>query len=261
MFNIFSILESQNILCDQQHGFRPRRSCESQLITTVNNITKALDTGLQTDIIILDLSKAFDKVPHHHLCNRLSFYGIRGNILAWIQNFLTNRHQQVILEVSFSESQAVKSGVPQGAILAPLLFLPLSINANIGLYADDTILYSIIHSVSECQALQNDLNSLSQWATQTDTYFNPDKSVCMHITRKHNPELYNYTIDNTTIQHVSSTKYLGITISNDLTWSTHLNKITSKALSTKAFLQRNLKFCPVHVKLKCYNIMIRPILE
>ena len=116
--HLFSHLESQNILCDQQHGFRPRRSCEFQLITTVNNITKALDRGLQTDIIFLDLSKVFDKVPHHCLCNRLSFYGIR----TWIQNFLTDRHQQVILEGSFSELQAVKSGVSQGTILAPLLF-------------------------------------------------------------------------------------------------------------------------------------------
>jgi len=104
----FSHLESQNVLCDQQYGFRPRRSCESQLITTVNNITKALNRGLQTDIKFLDLSKALTKS-----LTTISFYGIRGNILTWIQNFLTNRYQQVILEGSFSESQAVKSGVPQ----------------------------------------------------------------------------------------------------------------------------------------------------
>jgi len=120
---------------------------------------------------------------------------------------------------------------------------------------------AIIHSISDCQALQDDLNILSQWVTWTDMYFNPDKSVYMRITRKHNLVLYNYTIDNTAIRQVSSIKYLGITISNDLTWSTHINKITSKALPTKAFLQRNLKFCPAHVKLKCYNIMIQPILE
>ena len=114
--------------------------------------------------------------------------------------------------------------------------LPLSIIANISLYADDTILYSIIHSISDCQALQNDLNSLSQWATRTDMYFNPDKSVYMCITRKHNPVLYKYTIENTAIQQVSSTKYLGITVSNGLIYSTHIKKITSKALSTKAFL-------------------------
>ena len=92
-------------------------------------------------------------------------------------------------------------------------------------------------------------------------FFNPDKSVFMRITRKHNPIMYNYTINDISIQEVSSTKYLGVTISNDLSWSTHITNITSKALSVKAFLQRNLKSCPTQIKLKCYNAMIRPILE
>ena len=92
-------------------------------------------------------------------------------------------------------------------------------------------------------------------------FFNPDKSVFMRITRKHNPITYNYTINDISIQEVSSTKYLGVTITNDLSWSTHITNITSKALSVKAFLQRNLKSCPTQIKLKCYNAMIRPILE
>ena len=83
----------------------------------------------------------------------------------------------------------------------------------------------------------------------------------MRITRKHNPITYNYTINDISIQEVSSTKYLGVTITNDLSWSTHITNITSKALSAKAFLQRNLKSCPTQIKLKCYNAMIRPILE
>ena len=120
--HLFSHLESINILCDQQHGFRPRRSCESQLITTVNNISKSLDSGFQIDIIFLDLSKAFDKVPHHRLCNKLSYYGIRGELLTWLQNFLIGRHQQVTLDGSTSESHAVNSGVPQGTILALYYF-------------------------------------------------------------------------------------------------------------------------------------------
>ena len=118
--HLFSHLESLNILCEQQHGFRPRRSCESQLITT---LTKTTDSGLQTDIIFLDLSKAFDKVPHYSLCNKLSYYGIRGKTLSWIRNFLINRHQRVVLDGFTSESHLVNSGVPQGTILAPLLFL------------------------------------------------------------------------------------------------------------------------------------------
>jgi len=126
----------ENILCDQQHGFRPRRSCESQLITTINSISKLLDSGLQTDIIFLDLSKAFNKVPHHKLCNKLHYYGIR---LVWIENFLTGRQQQVILDGSYSDLHSVDSGVPQGTILALLLFLcyindlPSSIKTKIAL--------------------------------------------------------------------------------------------------------------------------------
>ena len=118
-------------------------------------------------------------------------------LLTWLQNFLIGRHQQVILDGSTSESHAVNSGVPQGTILAPLLFLcyindlPLSsINANIGLYADDTILYNytVIHSTSDCLSLQNDLNSLSQWGTRSG---NPDKSVFMRISCKHKFHLLN----------------------------------------------------------------------
>ena len=92
-------------------------------------------------------------------------------------------------------------------------------------------------------------------------FFNPDKSVFMRITCKHNPITYIYTINDISIKEVSSTKYLGVTIINDLSWSTHITNITSKALSVKAFLQRNLKSCPTQIKLKCYNAMIRPILE
>ena len=102
---------------------------------------------------------------------------------------------------------------------------------------------------------------MSQWGTRSGMFFNLDKSVFMRITRKHNLIMYNYTINDISIKEVSSTKYLGVTITNDLSWSTHITNITSKALSVKAFLQRNLKSCPTQIKLKYYNAMIRPILE
>ena len=100
-----------------------------------------------------------------------------------------------------------------------------------------------------------------QWATKWKMCFNPQKSEHMKITHKHNPILFNYTLKNQPIKEVSSSKYLGITITNKLTWSTHINNITNKALSIKAFLQRNLRSCPSHIKLQCYTTMIRPILE
>ena len=118
-----SHLDKYKLLADEQHGFRKRRSCESQLLLTVNDLAKGLDSGEQMDVILLDFAKAFDKVPHKHLLTKLDYYGIRGQTKAWIASFLVNRQQQVLLDGSTSSPADVQSGVPQGTVLGPLLFL------------------------------------------------------------------------------------------------------------------------------------------
>ena len=120
---ILNHLEQHNILTSLQHGFRSGHSCETQLITTTNDIMKAYDKKEQTDLVILDFSKAFDTVPHRKLLQKLDHYGINGKVNTWIKGFLMERQQQVIVEGEFSDSCSVDSGVPQGTVLGPLLFL------------------------------------------------------------------------------------------------------------------------------------------
>ena len=123
--HIFAHLSKHNILCDQQHGFQQSRSCETQLIITINDFAESLNRNEQTDVIFLDFSKAFDKVSHQHLFHKLHHYGIREDLLTWIKSFIYNRVQQVVVDSQQSNLTAVTSGVPQGTVLAPLLFLCL----------------------------------------------------------------------------------------------------------------------------------------
>ena len=145
--NILKHLDKNTILTDCQHGFRARRSCETQLLTLTYELAKSLDKGIQQDLIILDFSKAFDKVPHQRLIAKLDFYGIRGSTLNWIKAFLSNRSQQVIVDGATSDRAPVVSGVPQGTVLGPLLFLifindlPECVTSRTRLFANDAIVY------------------------------------------------------------------------------------------------------------------------
>ena len=155
-------------MTDCQHGFRARRSCETQLFFTLaHELLSSLDVGCQHDLIILDLSKAFDRVPHERLLKKLDHYGIRDSTHGWIKAFLSNRTQQVIVEGATSDTVPVISGVPQGTVIGPLLFLifindlPNCVQSRIRLFADDCILYRKIRSIKDTIILQDDLNKLA----------------------------------------------------------------------------------------------------
>lgn len=187
--HIMSHLEYHNILVDSQHGFRSRRSCETQLLTFVHELAKNMQGGGQTDIVLMDFSKAFDKVPHRRLLTKLHHYGIKGPILSWIDNFLTQRQQRVLVDGESSDFKPVLSGVPQGTVLGPLLFLmfindlPECANSSVRLFADDAVLYRKINSTADCNILQSDLNNMSEWEDTWQMAFHPQKCKVLHITR------------------------------------------------------------------------------
>ena len=259
--------DKHNILYPLQHGFRKNRSCETQLLEFVDDVTKNMENSKQTDVLIMDFSKAFDKVSHNLLTHKLNYYGIQGKTNAWIQGFLSCRTQAVILEGETSGYVPVKSGVPQGSVLGPSLFLfyindiPVGLNSTIRLFADDTIAYLVIKSNSDCETLQKDLNTLGIWENTWKMAFHPDKCNVMSISRNKNPFVYNYTLHGHILEHVDKAKYLGVTIQSDLKWHSHINNICNKANSTLGFLRRNLNISSTSVKEQAYKSLVRPSLE
>ena len=264
---IMQHLDAHNILSDYQHGFRKKRSCDSQLILTLQDLAQGLDEGEQIDAVLLDFSKAFDKVPHQRLSLKLRHYGINGNTLQWIQSFLSNRSQQVLVEGHSSPTAPVTSGVPQGTVLGPLLFLlyindlPQQVSSTPRLFADDSLLYRKIRTQQDTTVLQDDLDRLQQWEKDWQMSFNPSKCEVVRITRKRNPIKANYQIHGHDLSVVTSGKYLGVTLTDNLSWNAHVDDKTRKANNTLGFLRRNLARCPKDTKAQCYTSLVRPIIE
>ena len=150
--------------------------------------------------------------------HKLSHNGINGQLLSWIKDYLSDRSQSVVLDGISSRPHTVTSGVPQGTVLAPLLFLlyindiTTSVNSTIRLYADDVLIYRVINSENDCLILQNDINKLEHWADLWSMKFNPTKCVHLTITNKRTSFKHSYSIYDQQLQQVSSAKYLGVTI-------------------------------------------------
>ncbi|MEW8541896.1 MAG: reverse transcriptase family protein [Candidatus Thiodiazotropha sp.] len=185
--------ERNNILTDCQQGFRKRRSCETQLILTINDLARGQNAKQQIGAVLLDFSKAFDRVPHQRLLLKLNHYGVRGNILRWTEDFVSARTQEVIIEGSKSSPLPVTSGVPQGTVLSPLLFLayindmPKCVQSEIKLFADDSLLYRRVRSSADCHQLQEDLDKLQEWEQKWQMAFNADNCEVIRITNKKGP--------------------------------------------------------------------------
>ena len=261
-------LENLNILTDYRHGFRKRRSCETQLIQNVDDLTKSPHYTGHIDAVLLDFSKAFGKVSHPYLAAKLHHYGLRGNTLDWIQSFLSNRTQEVVLEGKRSFTAAVTSCVPQGTVLGPILFpcyindLPDQVSSTARLFADDSLLYRNINATSDTDTLKDDIDKLQKWEADWLMEFNPDNCDIFRTTNRRNKKVVScYSIHGKAPKEATCAKYLGVTIDRKLTWNDHIDKITKKANITRAFLQRSISSCPQAIKSRCYQTFVRPIVE
>ena len=162
----------------------------------VSNLDRALNRNhRQTDVIIMDSAKAFEKEPHRRLLYKLDYYGIRGSTQKWITSWLSGRFQKVVLDDQASDPVPVLSGVPQGSVLFLIFIndLPENIRSSVRLFANDCVLYRNIESPMDCQILQDDMNSLAQWETDWQMKFNVAKCHSMRVTRHPLTCTYNLT--------------------------------------------------------------------
>ena len=206
-------------------------------------------------------------MAHQRLLHKLKQYGINGPIHKWLENFLTKRRQRVVIGGENSHWVDVKSGVPQGTVVGPLLFLvylndmPNNIKSSIRLFADDCVVYREIKNKDDATTLQNDLKALDAWQHTWQMSFNTDKCFLLRVTHKKKPILKEYTLGGSILKQTQSHSYLGVEITSDLKWNSHISNITAKANRSLGFIRRNLYSCPSHLKTNAYSSLVRPLLE
>ena len=251
-----------------QHGFLSGRSTTTQLVQYVDTLFKSLNNFSQTDIVYMDFAKAFDSVPHKMLIEKLKMYGFGGNILKWFKSYLENRTQRVVISGISSTWAPVQSGVPQGSILGPFLFLifidmPEVLKySDICLFADDTKIFKSINSVNDCLKLQQDIDALYKWSTKWGLNFNPSKCKILTVTRLTNQYLFKYKLNGCELERVTEMKDLGIIIDNKLSWNKHVTQNVKKANNFLGLIKRTVEHkAHSFVKSQLFKTLVCSILE
>ena len=231
----------------------------------MEELTSLYDEGNPVDEIFLDIQKAFDTVPHQRLLYKLEKVGIQGDLLQWIASFLSERKQKVVIGNSYSNWCKIWSGVPQGSVLGPLLFiifindLPEAIRSSCSIFADDTKILKSINSMEDADSLQEDLIAMEEWSKLWKLTFNPTKCHVLHIGKK-NPQ-YMYHLDNYLLPEVTSEKDLGIIINHDLMAEENVLHQVKKANKMLGIIRRTFSYLNKDSFLLLYKTYVRPHLE
>ena len=236
---------SSSCLSASQFGFMKNRSTVKQLLIYTHNILQAFELNQQYDSVMLDIRKAFDTVSHNFLLSKLWKAGITGSLQSLLKCYLSDRKQCVVVNDQHSEWLPVSSGVPQGSILGPLLFilyindLPSSISfSNTLLFADDTKVSKAISSISDSADLQSDLNSLCMWSNVNGLSFNAQKCLFLCFHTCSSPISSNYFLGNSALHQTTTCRDLGIIFSENLSWTEHYKQMLQRAYGHLRLLRR-----------------------
>ena len=270
------MIKCGHLIKEFQHGFSIDKSCLTQLLPLIDKFAVAMNNKSRVDVIYFDFAKAFDSVNHDLILQKLkSKFGVDGLLLQFLRDYLSNRHQQIVIDGSLSGQLPVLSGVPQGSILGPLLFIlfiddicdAISDSTNLELYADDTKIWREILCEQDQIELQNDINMLFDWSSKNLMSFHPDKCKVMAITNKcldYPLPFYEfwYHLDNVLLNYVDIEKDLGVCIDLKLSWTIQCEMAVQKATQQFNFLRRTCYFIRDNRQRRAlYLILVRSLFE
>nr|VZI00941.1 unnamed protein product [Spirometra erinaceieuropaei] len=264
---LMRFLEQNHLLCDAQHGFRRGRSCLTNLLYCLEQRTRAIDEGNVVHVAYIDFKKAFDSVPHQRLLHKLSRIGVRGKLLKWIENFLVGRSQTVRLGGQHSAEVTVTSGVPQGSVLGPILFLIYiddcihGLDCKIAMFADDIKLWTVIRNEDDEANLQANLDRLEKWSGHWLLPFNVTKCNILRIGRTSSAHRQTYYLNHTPLPLVEVQKDLGVWITSSLKPSFHCLKAAKSAMSSLYLIKRAFAKFDEECFRKVFGMFVRPQLE
>ena len=265
--HIMKHLIKNNLLTKCQYGFISKRSAALQLLTVLELWCNILDEDGTIDNINMDFQKAFDTVPHQRLLGKLRSYGITGDVHKWLEAFLTNRKQKVQVNGTSSDWTDVTSGVPQGSVIAALLFvifindLPDNIKSHIFLFADDCKFFWEILSAEDTDVMQEDLTTLNEWSKKWLLTFHPDKCVNLRISLKKDPGTHTYTLGNNELKNVDEVKDLGVLVDRKLKFEKHTSVKVNKANQMWGVVKRAFKHMNQDIFKKLFCSHVRPHVE